>query len=60
MSYRSDARFGYFRTYFRGALDKLAVDVHVFKVGRHKSAPEEWTRQDMSAADREDARVWVG
>ncbi len=52
--------FGYFRTYFRGALDKLAVDVHVFKVGRHKSAPEEWTRQDMSAADREDARVWVG
>jgi protease-4 len=52
--------FGYFRSYFRGALDKLAVDVHVFKVGRHKSAPEEWTRQDMSAEDREDARVWVG
>ncbi len=52
--------FGYYRTYFRGALDKLAVDVHVFKVGSHKSAPEEWTRVDMSKEDREDARVWVG
>ncbi len=36
--------FGYFRTYFRGTLDKLAVDVNVFKAGSHKSAPDEWTR----------------
>ena len=52
--------YAYYRTYFRGTLDKLAVDVNVFKVGSHKSAPEEWTRSDMSAEDREDARVWVG
>ncbi len=51
--------YGYFRTYFRGTLDKLAVDVNVFKAGSHKSAPEEWTRTDMSTEDREDARVWV-
>jgi len=52
--------FAYYRTYFRGALDKLAVDVNVFKVGSHKSSPEEWTRTSMSAEDREDARVWIG
>ena len=48
--------FGYFRTYFRGTLDKLAVDVNVFKAGSHKSAPDEWTRTDMSEQDRENAR----
>jgi protease-4 len=52
--------YGYYRTFFRGTLDKLAVDVNVFKAGRHKSAPDEWTRMDMSPEDREDARVWVG
>jgi len=52
--------YGYYRTYFRGTLDKLAVDVNVFKAGSHKSAPEEWTRADMSPEDREDAEVWVG
>jgi protease-4 len=51
--------YAYYRTYFRGTLDKLAVDVNVFKVGSHKSAPEEWTRSDMSAEEREDARAWV-
>jgi protease-4 len=52
--------FGYFRTYFRGTLDKLAVEINVFKAGSHKSAPDEWTRTDMSEQDRENARVWVG
>jgi protease IV len=52
--------FGYFRTYFRGTLDKLAVDVNVFKAGSHKSAPDEWTRTGMSDEDRENAGVWLG
>jgi protease-4 len=52
--------FGYYRTYYRGTLDKLGVDVNVFKAGSHKSAPEEWTRGDMSPEDRENAGVWVG
>jgi protease-4 len=52
--------YGYYRTYYRGVLDKLAVDVNVFKAGSHKSAPDEWTRTDMSAADRENAGVWLG
>jgi protease IV len=52
--------YGYYRTYFRGTLDKLAIDVNLFKAGSHKSAPDEWTRADMSAEDRENAEVWVG
>jgi protease-4 len=52
--------FGYFRTYFRGTLDKLAVEVNVFKAGTHKSAPDEWTQSAMTDEDRENARVWLG
>jgi len=52
--------YGYFRQYLKGAADKLAVDVHVFKVGTHKSAPDTFTRSDMSPEDREEAQVWVG
>jgi protease-4 len=44
------ARFG---TYFRGALDKLGVKVHVFRAGEYKSFAEPFTRSDMSAQDRE-------
>ncbi len=52
--------YGYYRTYFRGTLDKLSVDVNVFKAGSHKSAPDEWTLTGMSPEDREDAEIWVG
>ena len=52
--------YSYYRTYFRGTLDKLAVDVNLFKVGSHKTAPEDWTRTDMSPEDRESAKVWIG
>jgi protease-4 len=52
--------YAYYRSYLRGAVDKLSVDVNVFKIGSHKSGPDTWTRSDMSREDREDARVWVG
>jgi len=52
--------YSYYRSYFRGTVDKLAVDINVFKVGSHKSAPEDFTRSDMSPQDRENASVWVG
>lgn len=51
--------YGYFRTYLRGTLDKLAVDVHVFKVGSHKSFADTFTRGDMSPEDREQTVVWL-
>ena len=51
--------FPYFRTYLGGAVDKLAVDINVFKVGSHKTYPDTWTRSDMSPEDRDNARTWV-
>lgn len=52
--------YGYYRSYFKGTLDRLGVNVHVFKVGSHKSAPDRWTRADMSPEDREEAKGWLG
>jgi protease-4 len=52
--------YAYYRSYLRGAVDKLAVDVNVFKIGSHKSGPDTWTRSDMSREDRDNAKVWVG
>lgn len=43
-------------TYFKGALDKLGVKVHVFRVGEYKSFSEPFTRGDMSDADRQATR----
>jgi protease-4 len=43
-------------SYFKGALDKLGVTVHVFRVGEYKSFSEPFTRSDMSDADREASR----
>ncbi len=44
--------FSRFATFFKDGLDKLNVDVHVFRVGEYKSAVEPFTRNSMS----EDAR----
>ncbi len=45
--------------YFHDALERLGVEVNVFKVGTHKSYPEPFTRQDMSPEDREQTLGWV-
>ncbi|MBL8464376.1 MAG: S49 family peptidase, partial [Thauera sp.] len=50
---RGLARYG---TYFKDALDKLGVKVHVFRVGEYKSFSEPFTRSDMSDEDREATR----
>ncbi|MCL2161396.1 MAG: signal peptide peptidase SppA [Betaproteobacteria bacterium] len=42
-----------FPTYYRGALDKLGVKVHLFRGGEYKSFGEPFTRNDMSKEDRE-------
>jgi protease IV len=41
------------RLYYRGLMDKLGVNVHVYKVGKFKSAVEPYTRADMSPEARE-------
>ncbi len=48
------------RTYFKSAIDKLGVNVHVFRVGTFKSAVEPFIRDDMSAAAKESNRQWLG
>ncbi len=49
--------FGMYQSYFRDALDRLKADVHVFRAGRYKSVAEPFSRNGMSEAARENARV---
>jgi protease IV len=49
-----------YRTYLKDALDKLGVDINVFRVGAYKSAVETYTRTSMSPEDREESRAYLG
>ncbi|MEZ5459805.1 MAG: signal peptide peptidase SppA [Steroidobacteraceae bacterium] len=48
-----------YRNYYKAALDKLGVDINVFKVGSYKSAVEPFLRQDMSPEDREASLAYL-
>ncbi|MHB1871147.1 MAG: signal peptide peptidase SppA [Steroidobacteraceae bacterium] len=52
--------YGSYSLYFRGLLRKLGVNVHVFRVGKYKSAVEIFTREDMSKADRAQSTAYLG
>lgn len=52
--------FGYYRAFFREALDKLSIDVNVFRVGEYKSFVEPFTRDSMSDEDKEASSRWLG
>jgi protease-4 len=45
--------------YYKGLLDKLAVDVHLFRAGEFKSAAEDLTRRTMSPEDREASLAYL-
>lgn len=49
-----------YRQYYAEGLDKLKVDVNLFRVGEYKSAMEPFIRNDMSEADRRATEVWMG
>lgn len=49
-----------YRTFYKEALDKLSVDVNVFRVGAYKSAVEEFTRSDMSPEDKLETNAYLG
>ncbi|MEM9183583.1 MAG: signal peptide peptidase SppA [Pseudomonadota bacterium] len=51
--------YGVYRNYYKDGLDKLAVDVHLFRVGEYKSAAEPFIRNDMSDYSREANRYWL-
>ncbi len=48
-----------YRMYFKKALKQYDVDMHLFRVGKYKSAEEVFTRTDMSAADREESEAYL-
>ena len=52
--------FGRYRMYYKEGLDKLGLDVNIFKVGTYKSAVEPYMRNDMSEYARESNEEWLG
>ena len=51
---------GVFPMFYRSALDRFHVRVHVFRAGLYKSAVEPWERDDMSATTRAETETWLG
>jgi protease-4 len=51
--------YGYYRMFFKNALEKLAVDVNIFKVGTYKSYTDQFTSTEMTAAEREASMAWL-
>jgi protease-4 len=49
-----------YRAYYREALDKLGVQVHLIKVGTFKSAAEPFVLDQASAAAKEADGYWLG
>jgi protease-4 len=49
-----------YRMFYKTALDRLGVEVDVFRVGNFKSAEEPYTRTDMSKDDREESLAYLG
>lgn len=52
--------FANYRSYFKDALDKLGVDVHLIKVGTFKSAAEPYVLNEASAAAKNADSYWMG
>lgn len=52
--------YGRFPLYLKNVLDKLDVDINVFRVGAYKSAVEEYTRDSMSSEDRAQSLEYLG
>ena len=48
-----------YRMFYKEALDKLGVDINVFRVGAYKSAVEEYTRTDMSPEDKQESSAYL-
>jgi protease IV len=49
-----------YRMFFKDTLDKLGVDMHLFRAGKFKSAAENYTRHDMSSEDRQESEAYLG
>jgi protease-4 len=52
--------FGRYKMYYKEGIDKLGLDVHVFRVGEYKSYVEPYLRNDMSPEAKEANLEWMG
>ena len=48
-----------YRQFYREGLDKLKVEINLFRVGEYKSAMEPFIRDDMSDAAKEAGKFWL-
>lgn len=51
--------FGRYITYYKSALEKLGVNVHVFRSGKYKDYVEPYLRDNMSDESREHNGQWL-
>lgn len=49
-----------YRSYYKGLLDKLGVNAHLFRVGQFKSAAEPYILDAPSSASLEADKYWMG
>jgi len=52
--------FGRYKMYFKDGIDRLGLDIHIFRVGEYKSAVEPFLRDDMSPQARDANLEWLG
>ena len=51
--------FSYYRMFLKDAIDKLDVDVNVFRAGTYKSYTDQFSRSDMAQSERDETTVWL-
>jgi len=51
--------YSYYRHFYRAGLEKLAVEINLFRVGKYKSAMEPYIRDDMSPESKEGGKFWL-
>src|SRR6202035_3255565 len=51
--------FSYYRIFLKDAIEKLGIDVNVFRAGTYKSFTDQFSRSDMAANEREESSVWL-
>lgn len=51
--------YGAYQNYFREALEKLSVNMHIFRVGENKGAVEPYLRDDMSPQEKKVTQRWL-
>ncbi len=51
--------FSYYRMFMKDAVDKLGIDINVFRAGTFKTYTDQYSRSDMAPSDKEEATAWL-